>query len=631
MLFHYKLFLSFKIKGNTGSATIRVIDNGNSKEEEGELSSISSPSSSLLIEDTTFTSSNVGTSIILNDGGHVQVTDVNFVNNTAQSIISSNNNGIVSMTDTQFEDNDIQGNEGVVVLDTALALEMNSGNCGNSNKWGTWAEFTTTTLPEISSKEEEGEVMQGDGGIILSTTATSEEEGSGTSKRFLQQEQQEHCNGISSNGVCNAFVSCDDSAVVTLTGPEFGQGPPPCFSDWDILVAAVKERPNGIREFIICPGAVLSVTSSPVVIDSNYVIIQCGTADEPARNCTINGGYSQFDIVGSSSGVELARLRMSHSTGSSIRAFGTSDATLNLRDCEWMYNKGASAILIHDNEAFDVSPILPPSDGNNGSKTKTLDTKDLLSQPTLVGSAMSVEVTNCTFGENELNFGAISNVGGTLQVYKSHFLLNSGEGGDIVVTNSGSSNVQSSCFSNSSSVAPGIIFIEDGSKMSGSGNFGAASNTAGSYKSNGADQSCTHVFQEAGGSNCLGDTTTGSCTGSCLAFTTTSCPLDEVSSVNVGVPTAAPPKDEILVPAVARKEEGGSSKIIPIVVAAVVCAFIVFGFIGIIMRRRKVSSSEGASRSGGGGGGKRRCCKRGLCCNRGGNEDIELQEQNEFD
>ena len=581
----------------------------------------------LLIKDTTFTSSNVDTSVITNDGGHIQVTDVSFVNNTAQSIISSDNNGIVSMTDTQFEDNDIQGNEGLVVLDSATALEMNSGNCGSSNSKGTTgtqlSDVTTTTLPELSSvSNSAGEEVQGDGGVILSTATSEEKEG--TSTRLLQQE---HCNGISSNGVCNAFVSCDDSAVVTLTGPEFGQGPPPCFSDWDILVTAVKERPNGIRDFVICPGAVLSVTSSPVVIESDYVTIQCGTADEPARNCTINGGYSQFDIVGSSTGVELARLSMSHSTGSSIRAFGTSDATLNLRDCEWIYNKGASVILIHDNEAFNVSPSLPPS--GNGSETKTFDIKDLLSQPTLVGSAMSVEVTNCTFGENDLNFGAIANVGGTLKVYKSHFLLNSGEGGDIVVTNAGSSNVQSSCFSNSSSVAPGIIFIENGSKMSGSGNFGAVSNTAGSYKSNGADQSCTHVFQEAEGSNCLGVSNIGSCAGSCLAFTTTSCPLDEISSVNVGVPTAAP-KDEILVPAVARKEEGGSSKIIPIVVAAVVCAFIVFGFIGIIMRRRKVSNSEGASRSGGGGG-KRRCCKIRLCCKRGGSEDIELQEQDEFD
>ena len=168
-------------------------------------------------------------------------------------------------------------------------------------------------------------------------------------------------------------------------------------------------------------------------------------------------------------------------------------------------------------------------------------------------------------------------------------------------------------------------------------NYGADSNTAGGIDFFGevlmekttSDSSCAYVFKEAAGSDCLSPEEDGTtCTGSCMAFTTSSCPLD---SDFVGMEPVAAPKDEILVPASTRSEgSGGSSKMVPIIVASLVGAFIVFGFIGIVMRRRKKQPDVVANSSSGGG---RRCSC--FPCKRGGNnttvdEDVEFSP-NDYD
>lgn len=582
------------------------------------------------------------TSVISNDGGQLQVEGTSFIGNNATSMISSTTNGTLHMTDTSFNQNDLQGTDGgVVVLEEGSVLKMNTGNCGQSNNapvapLDTLVEAgddTNTNTTQDADIVPLANITQDDTTTAESSTTAADT----TTRRSLNvlsrvdmNSLEQSCDGISSSGVCNAFVSCDPDTVVVIDIPK--EEAPPCYSEWEDLVAGVRDRVvTNTRDFIICPGSllVLDDTSSPVILDSDYITVQCGTADEPANDCVISGGYSQFNILGSPSGVEIARLTMSGSTGSSIMAFGTSDATLSLRDCEWTNNKGASAILIHDNDAL---PIL------RENFVGPLDIKPLL-ESSVKGSGMAIEVHDSRFLDNEFEFGAISNVGGTLSVYSSRFNKNSGKGGDIVVTNSGSCNVQSSCFSESSSILPGIIFIQDGSTMGGKMNYGAASNTAGGIDFFGevlmdkatSDSSCTYVFKEATGSDCLSPTTEDgtTCTGSCMAFTTSSCPLD---SDFVGMEPVAAPKDEILVPAIGRSEgSGGSSKMVPIIVASLVGAFIVFGFIGIVMRRRKKQPDVVANSSSGGG---RRCscfpCKRGGKNNTTVDEDVEFSP-NDYD
>jgi hypothetical protein len=279
------------------------------------------------------------------------------------------------------------------------------------------------------------------------------------------------------------------------------------------------------------------------------------------------------------------------------------DASLNINDCEWTSNTGASAILIHNDENLDTT-----------SDVESLDITPMLDSTRI---AMSVEVTGCRFGNNTLTFGAVTNIGGTLSIDKSKFAENSGKGGDIVVTNQGSVIVKESCFEASSSISPGVIFVESGSNMNGNQNNFGFGITSGGYSS---PLACNAIFIEAEGSNCLSSST---CDGACAQFAATACIVDN-PLVAVAAPSAS---NQIYVPAYTREEDTGSSKIVPLVVAVIIAAFIVFGLVAIICRRRKVSNASNAneqdeqSKSGG-----VICC----CWKRGGNEKSIERRRSSF-
>ena len=472
------------------------------------------------INGTSFTKGSISGSIIDNNGGRLQLSDCIVANNTAESMVKSAF-GTLAMSSTEFDKNVVGsdigvvlGDVGVVVLDAESSLELNEGNC------------------------------------ISATSSTS----------------GDHCDGIDYAGVCIAFDPCDASTNAA-TGP--------CFSDWDDLVVAVRDRPNNEVDFIICPGAALIATATPVVINANGITIQCGTPSSQSKNCFISGGYSHFHVEGSSSGVQLARLSMSASTGSNIMALGTADAKLTVRDCEFIMNEGSTAIIINSGESMSSSF----SSSSSSSSSSLTDTAG-----GAASSAMSVEVVNCTFARNELTFGTIANNGGALSVYNSRFLENSGNGGNIVVMKRGTCDVEGSCFSLSSSVAPGTIFVEEGSVIIGNENNFGTKNTAGGY----ADGSvCFDIFQQDNDADCLIEGSS-KCTGSCKEFTASSCRLDsgDNSTADNGISFPAFNKD------------GGPlySKIVPITVSIVVCVLLVLGLIGITLRRRKSNGRHSCRR-----------------------------------
>lgn len=493
----------------------------------------------LVMKTTSFTTQDVDTSIIENYGGRLQLASCSFTNNTAESIIRSED-GIVAIASTEFSGNHVGGNGSQIVLDSESALEKNDDNCV--------AATDKAILPDSGN---------------TSANARS-------------------CVGINAGGVCSDFKIC---LVFTSVAGQTGS----CFTDWDDLVVAVRDRPSTKRDFIICPNSILVATSSPVVIDGSYISIQCG--NEWDKGCTISGGYSHFHIVGSLKGVQLSRLIMTGATGSSIMALGNKGAVLNLQDCEWVNNEGASAILIHNEQIMKIPDKEP------------LDIIQLLSSsPT---AAMSVDVNNCIFANNEYSFGAIANIGGTLRLYGGRFTGNSGVGGDIVVTNYGDSEVRESCFNSASSMAPGTIFIQDGSSIRNMDNFGYQ-NTAGGYKNGGT---CVDVFLEMKDVNCIVDGSMN-CNGICEPFTSAACPLDT--------------GDKIRVPYYNQDEGSDSSNIIPVIVAVIVCIFIVFGFIGIIMRRRKALRKDSHDEQS--GGGVIFCCKR----NNRGRDGTKNEEMDDF-
>jgi len=466
----------------------------------------SSHSIHLFVGNTSFTTETVNTSIINNYGGRLQLSHCSFLNNTADSMIQSEH-GSVAMASTEFSGNNVHG-KGSIVLDSDFALEENTNNC-----------------------------------VTVATMGTN----------FNNVIASKGCVGINAGGMCSTLQSC---AFATNVGDDLEQVEDYCFSDWDDLVVAVHNRQPSVnkRDYIICPGSTLIATSTPVIIDSDNISIQCGTTTNDT-NCVISGGFSHFHIVGMPRGVVLERLIMSGATGSSIMALGKMGATLTMRSCDWMKNKGSSAILIHNNDIMSI-PVNGP-----------LDIMTYLSSNTPT-AAMSVDVSNCVFANNELTFGSITNIGGMLTVQKSRFNENSGMGGDIVVTNYGNSEIRDSCFTSASSMAPGTIFVQDGSSIRNMANYGLQ-NTAGSY---GSAVTCVDVFMEAKDANCLVDGTMG-CNGVCESFESNICGAESGET------------GELLL----NNSEGStdSINILPIAVASIVAAFVVFGFVGIVARRRK--------------------------------------------
>jgi hypothetical protein len=234
----------------------------------------SSHSIHLFVGNTSFTTETVYTSIINNYGGRLQLSYCSFLNNTAESMIQSEH-GSVAMASTEFSGNNVHG-KGNIVLDSDFALEENTNNC-----------VTVATMMGASVNN-----------VIAS----------------------KGCIGINAGGICSTLQSCD---FATNVGDDLEQVEDYCFSDWDDLVVAVRNRQPSVnkRSYIICPGSTLIATSTPVIIDSDNISIQCGTTTNDT-NCVISGGFSHFHIVGVSKDIVLERLIMSGATGSSIMALG---------------------------------------------------------------------------------------------------------------------------------------------------------------------------------------------------------------------------------------------------------------------------------------------------------------------
>jgi len=112
------------------------------------------------------------------------------------------------------------------------------------------------------------------------------------------------------------------------TGPN-----PNLYSDWNILSLAIENAGiDGIGGiFKLQPGIIIS--QSPITVNSTGVIIQCGDLDDEL--CIIEGGGSQFIIIGSPKAVEFIGLTFIDGDGVSIIASGNVDSDVSFVECEW--------------------------------------------------------------------------------------------------------------------------------------------------------------------------------------------------------------------------------------------------------------------------------------------------------
>ena len=570
------------IQGNEGSSTIAVDSFFGSSVPGSSFDSFAGIC--LQIEDSTFTDEKVQTSVIATSGANVHSTGNVFEKNTASSMFQTEL-GAISITDTQFADNIVTGG-GVVVIDSDS--EVGDNNCVGEAVSAQGKDENTTVLP-LDSRQGgpcNGTFVMGGtclpfGGVCDPEAVAAMEEHMGGS--YEAEESAGIATGSSEAGGVGNETESDgvvdiNNALETNGAAETPAFVEDCHDDWDTLKNAVENKiidgvvvvsQIGSLHFKICPESTLYANSGPIVIDYDDVTVQCGGSGLKSDNCQVVGGFVQFHIIGSAKNVKLTGLRMTSSTGSSVVAAGAAAATLQISDCEWMSNTGASAVLIRHNAAIDNS-------------TGTLDIMSMLDSS---GPAMTVGMSDVGFMQNVLTHGTVVNVGGSLMIDKGRFNGNEIKLGDVVVSNNGALSISNSCFDNSASMAPGTIFIDDTSFLKENGNNFGWDNTDGGFDGGVA---CTDIFIEAAGSDC---STGYSCNGTCTAFTSKTCPLD-VTSVANNTSEGADATKNVTAPYVRSPSGSDATNIVPIVVAVVVVAFIVFGLAFIIFtRRRKAPAS----------------------------------------
>ena len=592
------------MQGNKGKATIAV-DSFSEDDEELGADPSATGSIHLELEGNTFASERVGTSVIVTSGATVSSTGNVFERNTASSMIQTNS-GTITITDTDFgSSNVVTGGEGVVVVDSSS--KVGDTNCVE----GSGEEATATASAPASSRQGNPGVCDG---VVVMKVGTCQpfgqvcdpnttpalvvdntlvdaidlEEGNGVEDGSdLEGENGVEDGSNLEGGVVMPNVNeTDPMTNSNETAPTIDVAQPPgvvedCHDNWTDLKYAVENRivdglevlsHIGSLYFKICPNSTLDASSGPIVIDYDYITVQCGNDGRKSDNCQIIGGFVHFHIVGASTDIELAGLRMSSSTGASIIAAGKKDATLKINDCEWMANSGASAVLIRNNATVDAN-----------------DTTGILDISSMLGSseaAMSVVLSGVGFMQNVLTYGTVVNVGGSLTIDKGRFNGNEIRVGDVAVMENGELFISNTCFDKSASMMPGTIFIDDTSSLQENVNTFGFDNTDGGFD-NGL--TCTDIFAVAVGADC---STEANCNGTCTTFTSKTCPLD-VPSFPTSTPEGTDKAENPGTDYVRNKNPTDKASIVPVIVAVIICAFMVFGLIFIICkRRRKKPASE---------------------------------------
>lgn len=607
------------MQGNKGKATIAVDSFFKDDEELGSDPSATGPIH-LDLEGNTFSSERVGTSVIVTSGATVSSTGNVFERNTASSMIQTNS-GTITITDTDFgSSNVVTGGEGVVVVDssskvgdtncvegsgeemtgtaTAPASSRQGGICegvvvmtvGTCQPFGQVCDPNTTPTLVVDNTLADAIDVEGENGVEDGSDLEGEngvEDGSNLEGGVVMPNVNETAPITNVNETAPTMNSNETAPMpnvnetaptIDVAQPDGTQSPgvvEDCHDNWTDLKYAVENRivdglevlsHIGSLYFKICPNSTLDASSGPIVIDYDYITVQCGNDGRKSDNCQIIGGFVHFHIVGASTDIELAGLRMSSSTGSSIIAAGKKDATLKINDCEWMANSGASAVLIRNNATVDAN-----------NTTGILDITSMLASSE---AAMSVVLSGAGFMQNVLTYGTVVNVGGSLTIDKGRFNGNEIRVGDVAVMENGELFISNTCFDESASMMPGTIFIDDTSSLQENVNTFGFDNTDGGFD-NGL--TCTDIFKVAVGADC---STEANCNGTCTTFTSKTCPLD-VPSFPTSTPEGTDKAENPDTDYVRNKNPTDKASIVPVIVAVIICAFMVFGLIFIICKRRR--------------------------------------------
>lgn len=208
-----------------------------------------------------------------------------------------------------------------------------------------------------------------------------------------------------------------------------------CVDNWDTLVADIKAA---LQVVILCANTTIEIpNNTPLILDSNNTVLQCGTMGLRTDECVLNGGSDQLLIA--ASGIEIVGVTFVGSSRVSVRGEADHNSITYFRDCVFQGHSGVAVIWIDR----DAESIL--------SSSKDLTLSGI--EPSMA-SSMNVDMRNCTFIKNKVILSPIFSRGGSAAISSSVFRANDAEVGSIAVTSFGKLDLSNSCFLGNSGNSP---------------------------------------------------------------------------------------------------------------------------------------------------------------------------------
>ncbi|KAI2503933.1 hypothetical protein MHU86_10499 [Fragilaria crotonensis] len=262
-----------------------------------------------------------------------------FVNNVVSFSPVSDFNGVVFFDRTLFDSNTGQSG-GILVLSEG---QISISNC-------CFISSESTSLPGSVFVERGSLTLRNANNFGLATGSTNLPLDDCSD---LFEETSGSCvkNSNSCDGTCQEF----SSRVCTATDYNGTDTMPPsaspapssasptskkCFRKWNELSAAVREASaSGLGGvFVICSNTEMNVDTfpdpdtTPIVIASDDITIQCGTSGDEKNKCVVFGGERHFQIEGSARRIKFSGISFIGALVTSIEALGTATLMWNSTD-----------------------------------------------------------------------------------------------------------------------------------------------------------------------------------------------------------------------------------------------------------------------------------------------------------
>lgn len=307
----------------------------------------------------------------------------------------------VSLKGCSFENNDVSTS---LVVSKGAALNVASCTF-TENTAGDSVVFSETGSLDVLASCFLGNAYDDTQGIVITSGVSPFESQSNFIESTVNMNDS-GCDGVfeASTSACQKFNSTFCQAAT----------PVDCISNWHTLstsIDAARTLGQGVV-FTLCDDTVFEVDGvEPIELDIDNMVIQCGSDGALRNRCTVTGGTVQLRATGD--GVTIRGLNLLNSSIAALHAAGDDSTTAFIEDCVFAENSGRAAVISYNGNIRVGSR----------SQERRRAQQGLLSESE---PAMTINIRNSTFVDNNVEFAPLSILGGTLDIESTSFSENRG-------------------------------------------------------------------------------------------------------------------------------------------------------------------------------------------------------------